>query len=70
MAYATQSLRHEGIAARVGILMNSMSDALARRRVYKTTLAELGALSGRELADLGLHRAMIRRVAYEAAYGA
>ncbi|MEE3316193.1 MAG: DUF1127 domain-containing protein, partial [Pseudomonadota bacterium] len=30
---------------------------------------ELRALSGRELADLGINRSMIRRLALEAAYG-
>ncbi len=46
-----------------------VSEALARRKVYRQTLAELRALSGRELDDLGIHRSMITRVAYEAAYG-
>ena len=42
---------------------------LARRKLYKTTVRELRALSGRELADLGINRSMIRRLALEAAYG-
>ncbi|MEX0351513.1 MAG: DUF1127 domain-containing protein [Paracoccaceae bacterium] len=37
-------------------------------RVYRRTLGELSALSERELADLGMHRSMIRRIAMEAAY--
>lgn len=41
-----------------------------RYRVYRTTLRELGALSDRDLADLGIHRANIGAVAAEAAYGA
>ncbi|MDA7425507.1 DUF1127 domain-containing protein [Thalassococcus lentus] len=41
---------------------------LARRRVYKQTFGELSALSNRELADLGLNRTEIRRIAYQAAY--
>ena len=40
----------------------------ARRRVYKTTMNELGALSNRELADLGISRSEGRRIAWEAAY--
>jgi len=40
---------------------------LARHRKYRQTVAELAALSERELSDLGLSRADIRRVAREAA---
>lgn len=42
---------------------------MARRAVYRQTLRELGELSNRELADLGLSRSNIRSVAYEAAWG-
>lgn len=41
---------------------------LEQRRLYRRTLAELSGLSNRELADLGLHRSELRRVAYQAAY--
>lgn len=37
-------------------------------RVYRNSLNELRALSNRELADLGLSRSMIKRIALEAAY--
>lgn len=40
-----------------------------RWRLYRRTLDELSALSNRDLADLGLSRASIRAVAFEAAYG-
>jgi uncharacterized protein YjiS (DUF1127 family) len=33
------------------------------------TLRELNSLSDRDMADLGIHRAMISEIAYEAAYG-
>lgn len=46
-----------------------MAEATAQRKTYKTTVAELSALSNRELADLGLHRSMIKQIALEAAYG-
>ncbi|KEO51480.1 DUF1127 domain-containing protein [Thioclava pacifica] len=46
-----------------------LSDAIARRKVYRQTLNELRSLNSRELDDLGMHRSMITRVAYEAAYG-
>lgn len=52
-----------------GGLLAGLRDALARRKVYRDTLRELKSLSNRELADLGIHRAMITRVATEAAYG-
>jgi uncharacterized protein YjiS (DUF1127 family) len=42
----------------------------ARHRLYRQTVRELNSLSSRELADLGYHRSMIRRLAHEAAYGA
>lgn len=41
----------------------------AKWRMYRRTLTELRALPARELADLGMHRSMIKRVALEAAYG-
>jgi uncharacterized protein YjiS (DUF1127 family) len=36
--------------------------------VYSTTLNELSALSNRDLADLGIARSEVRRIAWEAAY--
>ncbi|ADE86115.1 DUF1127 domain-containing protein [Rhodobacter capsulatus] len=47
----------------------SIREALARRKVYRQTLAELRSLSNRELNDLGMHRSMLTRIALEAAYG-
>lgn len=37
-------------------------------RLYSETMSELNSLTGRELADLGLTRSMIRSVAYSAVY--
>ena len=48
-------------------LVSALHDALARRRVYRRTYAELNALSTRELSDLGISRGMISRLAQEAA---
>ena len=50
-------------------LMTRLIDAMAARKVYRTTLTELQALDNRDLADLGISRSMIRAIAYEAAYG-
>ena len=43
--------------------------ALVRRRMFSQTARELNALTDRELADLGIHRASIRQIAIQAAYG-
>lgn len=40
----------------------------ANYRLYRQTVNELNELTMRELADLGLNRSMIKRVAYQAAY--
>ena len=50
-------------------LLASIREGLARRKVYRQTLAELRSLSERELSDLGMHRSMLTRIALEAAYG-
>lgn len=38
-------------------------------RTYRRTVNELSQLSAHDLADLGLHRSEIRRVAHETVYG-
>lgn len=55
------------LSVRLSQLKMQLGAALARRRVYRTTVNELRALSNRELADLGLHRSMIKRIALDAA---
>ncbi|MFN3292024.1 MAG: DUF1127 domain-containing protein [Gemmobacter sp.] len=68
MAYALPSAA--GMAGRNGQgLMARLREALHRRQVYRRTLRELNGLTTRELADLGLTRSMVTRVALEAAYG-
>lgn len=70
MAYVSSSrAATDGFADRAAQLVKSIRESLERRRVYRQTVRELRALSSRELADLGLHRSMITRVALEAAYG-
>jgi uncharacterized protein YjiS (DUF1127 family) len=58
-----------GIAERVSSFFSELGEMYQRYRVFKQTMNELNALSSRELADLGIHRSMITRVALEAAYG-
>lgn len=70
MAYVNSSRTATfGYADRAVQFFKSVREGLERRRVYRQTLSELRALSNRELADLGIHRSMITRVAHEAAYG-
>jgi len=38
-------------------------------RLYRRSVGEMSDLSMRELADLGLHRSEIKRVAYQTIYG-
>ncbi|WP_376780373.1 DUF1127 domain-containing protein [Paracoccus jeotgali] len=52
----------------LGMIMR-LQEARARRAVYRQTVTELSHLSNRELADLGIHRSMITRIATEAAWG-
>jgi uncharacterized protein YjiS (DUF1127 family) len=58
-----------GISDWLNDTVKSIRLALHRRRVFKQTVRELNMLSTRELADLGIHRTMITRIALEAAYG-
>ncbi|MDZ4136884.1 MAG: DUF1127 domain-containing protein [Paracoccaceae bacterium] len=65
----TTRVGHHSLADRFGMAVKSVKLAMQRRRVFNQTVRELNALSSRDLADLGLHRSMITRVALEAAYG-
>ena len=57
-----------GIFARLAGVVSNIQSRYAQYRVYRNTLDELSALNDRELADLGLSRAMLRSVAYHSAY--
>jgi uncharacterized protein YjiS (DUF1127 family) len=48
--------------------LQALQSRVQQYRAYRNTLNELMCLSDRELSDLGLHRSMLRRVAYQAAY--
>ena len=47
----------------------TLREKMAKRTLYRATVSELSSLSGRDLADLGIHQSAIKNIAYEAAYG-
>lgn len=70
MAYAnTETMRIGGsrFIAQVREILGAVSRYAARQTAFRQTLNELETLTDRELADLGISRADIRRVAREAA---
>lgn len=70
MAYANTTRSVDlGLADRFAAFFKSVAESQRRRKVYNQTVRELKGLSSRELADLGIHRSMISRIAAEAAYG-
>lgn len=70
MAYVNSTrVGHLSLSERIALVVKSVREAAARRRIYKDTLRELNTLNDRELADLGIHSSMIHRIASEAAYG-
>ena len=70
MAYVnTTSAARKGFADRLVVLRDTVLTAIAQRRTYLRTVAELNGLTDRELADLGISRLSIADIAREAAYG-
>ena len=70
MAYVnTNRIAGKGLLDRLVVLKDGVVTAVQQRRVYAHTVAELNALTDRELSDLGIARASISEIAYEAAYG-
>ncbi|WP_341365450.1 DUF1127 domain-containing protein [Yoonia sp. BS5-3] len=70
MAYNTETtFAGFSFGHRFAALRTEIVEKLAKRKVYRSTVAELESLSNRELADLGLSRSMIKSIAIEAAYG-
>ena len=68
MAYAAQQSAVAPTSRRgLTALFNELVARFQRRRLFRICFNELNALSDRELADMGLNRSMIRRVALEAA---
>lgn len=69
MATITDIRADAGLFAFIAETLKAQTARFTQYRTYSKTLSELQALSPRELDDLGLHRSMLREVAYEAAYG-
>ncbi|MFN3282253.1 MAG: DUF1127 domain-containing protein [Tabrizicola flagellatus] len=70
MAYVNSTpLARKGLADRLAVLRDVVLTAIAQRRTYARTVAELNALTDRELSDLGISRISIPEIAREAAYG-
>lgn len=67
MTHAVHTPLASGLTARFAALRAEWDAWRARRAMFRRTYDELAALSGRELADIGLHRSEIGRVAREAA---
>lgn len=68
MAYASTTA-HPAAGLSAKGLIAAFRESLARHRIYRQTKAELNGLSDRELADLGISRSGITRLALDAAYG-
>jgi uncharacterized protein YjiS (DUF1127 family) len=73
MAYYNHITTNDDFISRIlGSAANLLNTTIARyekHRIYHKTLRELTVLSSRELADLGVHRTEVKRIAWEAAYG-
>lgn len=71
MTYAPQT--HSGLDALkldISATVYGLMQRLEERRSYRKTVSELRRLDTRQLADLGMHRSEISRVARETVYGA
>ncbi|WP_425039607.1 DUF1127 domain-containing protein [Primorskyibacter sp. S187A] len=69
MAHITTNTHHStGLFARVADIFQTLRLRWTRYTIYRKTLAELSALTPRELDDLGITPSMIRRIAYQSAY--
>lgn len=69
MAFAsTYTTAQQGAADRLAAFGATLLERFHKARTYRKTLNELNGLPDATLADMGLHRSMIRRVAYQAVY--
>ncbi len=69
MAYTAtmdQTLSGSSLWHSLSSLRATLAPRLVQRRAYRETVKELAALSDRDLADVGVYRADIRNVAWQA----
>ena len=70
MAYMnTTTANTTSVFARIGGAFEALATRYKQHRLYRETFDGLSALSNRELADLGVHRCDITRIAREATRG-
>lgn len=50
-------------------MFKALKDVIKKKQVFNRTQKELYSLSDKELADIGLHRSEIGRIAYETVFG-
>ena len=68
MAATTHISTRKGVGfGGVSAMIETLIERYTRYRIYRQTVNELASLSNRELADLGLSRSELRRVALQAA---
>lgn len=67
MAYVNTATT-QSIFARIGAGFEALATRYKQYRMYRDTFDGLNALTSRELADLGLHRSELHKVAMESAY--
>lgn len=53
---------------RIAEILNEIRTVIRRRRQYRQTVDELSHMSDAELADIGIHRCEISRIAMESTY--
>lgn len=68
IAQTQHAAETHGFRGRLLNAIQRMQENRARRAIYHQTLRELNALTARDLADLGISRSMITRLAHDAAY--
>lgn len=68
MTFATETRTHATFAQKFATFCGFVVETVRSYQTFRATVNELNALSARDLADLGLARSDIHRVAVEAAY--
>ncbi|MDV7270996.1 DUF1127 domain-containing protein [Thioclava sp. A2] len=69
LAHGLHAPKHFNLLDAVAHLAAVIEEKRERYSVYRQTLAELDAMSDRDLSDIGIARVSIRDIARQAAYG-